>query len=92
MDIKLIIGFAIVIAMAIVHFGIQIYKTIKKEAQININCKTPVTNSKILIELTKVSGEVQHLGKTMTEYKTDNDKAHERIFNLINNILLKKGG
>jgi len=45
MDINLIIAFAIVIAMAMVHFGIQIYKALKKETPRN-----PGPNNQIYLE------------------------------------------
>ena len=88
MDINLIIAFAIVIAMAMVHFGIQIYKALKKEAPQN-----PGSNNQIYLEkLTRVEEGVKNLGTNFTEYKEDNNKAHDKIFDLINKILLKKGG
>ena len=92
MDIKLIIAFAVVIAMAMLHFGIQIYRALKKEAPVNTPSVNVNPGNEILIELTKTSEGVKHLGETMTEYKKDNDKAHDKIFDLINKILLKKGG
>jgi len=94
MDINLIIAFAIAIAMAMVHFGIQIYKALKKEDPPTVVPEGVSLNpgNEILIELTKTSEGVKNLGKNFTEYKEDNNKAHDKIFDLINKILLKKGG